>query len=58
MTDTELRAHELATAFTKDLHQNISARLDENTLEFMLSAFADDYQTAYDFFISYLKKDN
>ena len=55
MTDTELRAHELAIAFTKDLHQNISSRLDENTLEFMLTSFADDYQTAYDFFKGHLE---
>ena len=50
MSDKELRAHDLAVAFAKDLHQDMGKRLDENTLEFLLKAFADDYETAYEYF--------
>ena len=54
MTDTELRAHDLAVAFAKDLHQDMGKRLDENTLEFLLKAFAEDYETAFDYFKTHL----
>ena len=50
MSEKDLRAHDLAVAFAKDLHQDMSKRLDQNTLEFLLKAFAADYETAYEYF--------
>lgn len=54
MTDVEIRAHDLAVAFTKDLHQDMGKRLDENTLEYLLQSFGADYDTAYDYFKTHL----
>ena len=55
MTDIEKRAHDLAVAFSKNLHVDINKRLDESTLEFLLQSFATDYQEAYDYFKTNLK---
>lgn len=55
MTDLEKRAHDLAVAFSKNLHVDINKRLDESTLEFLLNSFMTDYQEAYDYFKANLK---
>ena len=54
MNDRELRAHDLAIAFTRDLHANMSHTLDENTLDYLLQSFANDYEAAFDYFKTHL----
>lgn len=55
MNEKEQRAHDLAVAFAKELHNDISRRLDESTLEFLLQSFADDYENAYEYFKLHLR---
>ncbi|MBR1658696.1 MAG: hypothetical protein IJ705_00055 [Oscillospiraceae bacterium] len=50
MEDKERRAHDLAVAFTRDLHADMSRTLDENTLDYLLQTFQNDYESAFDYF--------
>ena len=50
MTDIELRAHDLAVAFTKNLHPDLNQQVDQSTLEFLLQSFLSDYEAAFEYF--------
>ena len=50
MTDIELRAHNLAVAFSQNLHPELNKQLDSSTLEFLCQSFLEDYEAAYEYF--------
>ena len=50
MSNKEQRAHDLAVAFTRDLHADMSRTLDENTLDYLLQSFQNDYESALEYF--------
>ena len=50
MNEKEKRAHDLAVAFTRDLHADMSRTLDENTLDYLLQSFQNDYEAAFEYF--------
>ena len=55
MTDTELRAHDLAVAVAQNLHPDMSRQLDSSTLEFICRTFKEDYESAFDYFKANLR---
>ena len=54
MNEKEKRAHDLAVAFTRDLHADMSRTLDENTLDYLLQSFQNDYESALEYFKTHL----
>lgn len=56
MTDIELRAHDLAVVVAQNLHPDLNKQLDTSTLEFLCQTFQEDYESAFDYFKTHLKK--
>ncbi len=54
MTDNELRAHDLAVVFTRNLHLDLSNQVDSSTLEFLCERFLTDYESSYEYFKSHI----
>ena len=54
MTDNELRAHDLAVVFTRNLHLDLSNQLDSSTLEVLCERFLADYESSYEYFKSHI----
>lgn len=55
MPDKEKKAHDLAVAFTQNLHPGLNQQLDSNTLEFLCQSFLNDYEDAFEYFYSHLE---
>ena len=54
MSDIELRAHDLAVVFTRNLHLDLNQQLDSSTLEYLCERFLTDYESSYEYFKSHI----
>lgn len=54
MIDKEKKAHDLAVAFTQNLHPGLNQQLDSSTLEFLCQTFLNDYEASFEYFKNHI----